>query len=111
MNVKIDSSTQDNNKTLVHVEGEIDAFTAPKLREQLIPLAEQEQPNITINLSKVSYMDSTGLGVFVGLLKVVRKNEGQLELVELSDRLERLFEITGLSDIIDISSKSEGGVL
>lgn len=55
-------------------------------------------------------MDSTGLGVFVGLLKSVRKNGGQLNLVELSDRLERLFSITGLSDIIDISSKSEGGV-
>ena len=48
--------------------------------------------------------------VFVGLLKNVRKNNGNLHLVELTDRLERLFSITGLSDIIDISSKSEGGL-
>jgi len=97
-------------QAIVSVAGEIDAYTAPKLREAIIPLAEEPNPNITINLKNVSYMDSTGLGVFVGLLKSVRKNGGQLNLVELSDRLERLFSITGLSDIIDISSKSEGGV-
>ncbi|APH06563.1 anti-sigma factor antagonist [Bacillus weihaiensis] len=110
MNLKIDISKEGSTQTLVAVAGEIDAYTAPKLREALLPLADEPNAVITVNLQNVSYMDSTGLGVFVGLLKNVRKNEGQLILVELSDRLERLFSITGLSDIIDISSKSEGGV-
>ncbi|MBM7606700.1 anti-sigma B factor antagonist [Metabacillus crassostreae] len=109
MNMKIDISKEDD-KTVVLVAGEIDAYTAPKLREALLPLAEEENPQVTVNLKNVSYMDSTGLGVFVGLLKNVRKNNGNLHLVELTDRLERLFSITGLSDIIDISSKSEGGL-
>lgn len=109
MNLNVDINNI-GDQTIVSVAGEIDAYTAPKLREAILPLAEDSNPNITINLKDVSYMDSTGLGVFVGLLKSVRKNNGQLNLVELSDRLERLFSITGLSDIIDISSKSEGGV-
>ncbi|MGM7724399.1 anti-sigma factor antagonist [Metabacillus sp. Hm71] len=109
MNIKIDVENLDDKK-MVSVAGEIDAFTAPKLREALMPHAEMPNPNLIVNLKQVSYMDSTGLGVFVGLLKVIRKNNGQLNLVELSDRLERLFSITGLDDIIDISSKSEGGV-
>ncbi|MBU7596031.1 anti-sigma factor antagonist [Metabacillus halosaccharovorans] len=109
MNIKVDINNLED-QTVVSVAGEIDAYTAPKLREAILPLAEEVNPNITINLKDVSYMDSTGLGVFVGLLKSVRKNNGQLNLVELSDRLERLFTITGLNDIIDISSKSEGGV-
>ncbi|UHA60808.1 anti-sigma factor antagonist [Metabacillus litoralis] len=109
MNLKVEINKL-GDQAIVSVAGEIDAYTAPKLREAIIPLAEESNPNITINLKNVSYMDSTGLGVFVGLLKSVRKNGGQLNLVELSDRLERLFSITGLSDIIDISSKSEGGV-
>ncbi|MFD2217017.1 anti-sigma factor antagonist [Metabacillus endolithicus] len=109
MNLKVEINKL-GEQAIVSVAGEIDAYTAPKLREAIIPLAEEPNPNITINLKNVSYMDSTGLGVFVGLLKSVRKNGGQLNLVELSDRLERLFSITGLSDIIDISSKSEGGV-
>ncbi|MFC0274442.1 anti-sigma factor antagonist [Metabacillus herbersteinensis] len=98
------------DQTVIYVAGEIDAYTAPKLREELIAFAEEANPRLTINLRNVDYMDSTGLGVFVGLLKVIRKNNGELKLVELSDRLERLFSITGLNDIIDISSKSEGGV-
>jgi anti-sigma B factor antagonist len=109
MNVKIDINEL-GNKIIVTVAGEIDAYTAPKLREALVPLTNKPNPNIIVNLKNVSYMDSTGLGVFVGLLKGVRKEGGQLKLVELTDRLERLFSITGLSDIIDISSKSEGGV-
>jgi anti-sigma B factor antagonist len=109
MNVKVDINEL-GDKIIVSVAGEIDAYTAPKLREALVPLTNKPNPNIIVNLKNVSYMDSTGLGVFVGLLKAVRKEGGQLKLVELTDRLERLFSITGLSDIIDISSKSEGGV-
>jgi anti-sigma B factor antagonist len=109
MNIKVDIDKSDD-KTVVLVAGEIDAYTAPKLREALLPLAEESNPDLIVNLKDVSYMDSTGLGVFVGLLKKIRKNDGHLNLVELSERLERLFSITGLNDIIDISSKSEGGV-
>jgi anti-sigma B factor antagonist len=109
MNIKVDIDKL-IDKTIVSVAGEIDAYTAPKLREALAPLTDESKPNIIVNLKNVSYMDSTGLGVFVGLLKSVRKEDGQLKLVELTERLERLFSITGLSDIIDISSKSEGGV-
>jgi anti-sigma B factor antagonist len=109
MNIKVDIDKL-IDKTIVSVAGEIDAYTAPKLREALTPLTDESKPNIIVNLKNVSYMDSTGLGVFVGLLKSVRKEDGQLKLVELTERLERLFSITGLSDIIDISSKSEGGV-
>ena len=50
-----------------------------------------------IDLSEVSYMDSTGLGVFVGVFKALRANEGNLILTGMSDRLKRLFDITGLS--------------
>ncbi|MGG1679213.1 anti-sigma factor antagonist [Neobacillus sp. NRS-1170] len=91
-------------KTFVALGGEIDAFTAPKLKEELLPLAGAENQFLIISLKDVSYIDSTGLGVFVGLFKQITKNNGKLKLVELSDRLERLFQITGLDNIIDIST-------
>lgn len=49
-------------------------------------------------------MDSTGLGVFVGAFKSLRQRQNELVLFGLSDRLFRLFEITGLSDIIEIKN-------
>ncbi|MFF2447216.1 anti-sigma factor antagonist [Neobacillus sp. NPDC058068] len=108
MNITINKHQQDEG-IVVLVGGEIDAFTAPKLREEILPLAEGENKSITINLKDVSYLDSTGLGVFVGLFKQLKQKDGELRLIELSDRLIRLFEITGLSNIMDISAHSEGG--
>jgi anti-sigma B factor antagonist len=100
---------QNNKEVLIHVVGEIDAFTAPKLREELLPLAEGKNKLIIVNLKDVTYLDSTGLGVFVGLFKQLKKNDGELKLIDLSDRLKRLFEITGLSNIMNISANSKVG--
>ncbi|PFO07998.1 anti-anti sigma factor [Bacillus sp. AFS076308] len=103
MNLSIDVH-QKNEEVSVMLAGEIDAFTAPNLREELLPLAEGENTTMTINLKDVSYLDSTGLGVFVGLFKKLKENGGELRLIELSDRLKRLFEITGLGNIMNISA-------
>lgn len=109
MNIKIEVNELDLLFE-VKVQGEIDVYTAPKLREIVSPLSEKEKANIVIDLSGVSYMDSTGLGVIVGVFKSIRSHDGELKLVGLSERLKRLFEITGLADIININSQIEGGV-
>ena len=109
MNISVDVKEADKTVEIT-VNGEIDAYTAPKLRETLFPLSEENGVQMIVDLTGVSYMDSTGLGVFVGVFKNVRANDGHFKIVGLSERLQRLFEITGLSDIIDISSQIEGGV-
>ena len=78
MKLKIEKQQQSDKEIFVTVAGEIDAYTAPKLREELVPLSEGNHKVITINLKDVSYMDSTGLGVLVGLFKQLDKNEGEL---------------------------------
>lgn len=103
MNFKLDKY-HNNENTYVQVAGEIDAYTAPKLKEELLPLAEEPNPSLIISLKDVSYIDSTGLGVFIALFKQITKNEGKLKLVDLSERLVRLFDITGLNNVITISS-------
>ncbi|ASV67245.1 anti-sigma factor antagonist [Cytobacillus sp. FSL W7-1323] len=107
MNINIDVN-HNQNITEVTVGGEIDVYTAPELKKELIPLSEKDNVEMIVDLSGVSYMDSTGLGVFVGLFKNVRAHDGQFKIIGLSSRLKRLFEITGLADIIDISTKMEG---
>ena len=109
MNISIDVK-ETESVLAVKVNGEIDAYTAPQLREKLFPFSEKEGVKMVVDLSEVNYMDSTGLGVFVGVFKNVRAHNGEFKIVGLSDRLQRLFEITGLADIIDINSQIEGGV-
>jgi len=86
----------------VFIEGEIDTFTAPKLRNKLESIEIIPNRLIELDLSKVVYMDSTGLGVIVACYKKVVRENGNLRLVGLSDRLKRLFTITGLSELMDI---------
>ncbi|PKR82532.1 anti-sigma factor antagonist [Heyndrickxia camelliae] len=99
---------QKENQVKIKISGEIDAYSAPKLKESLQPFENKKLIHLTVNLSEVTYMDSTGLGVFVGLFKMLRANEGNLKLTGLSPRLKRLFEITGLAEIMEINTEVEG---
>lgn len=101
MNMEIQIK-EDLNQTLVILEGEIDAYTAPKVKEKIVPMLEDFSGEIVFDLSNVNYMDSTGLGMFVGFFKTVKANNGIFRLEGLSDRLKRLFDITGLAGIMEI---------
>ncbi len=92
----------ENEQTTVFLTGEIDAFTVPKIKESVSPILHEFKGKIVFDLSEVSYMDSTGLGMFVGFFKLVKENEGEFVLTGLSPRLKRLFDITGLAGIMKV---------
>ncbi len=87
---------------VVTVEGEIDIYTAPRLRELLIDLVSKNNYQIVVNLEKVGFLDSTGLGVLVGGLKRVRPHDGSLDLVCTQERILKIFRITGLTKVFGI---------
>ena len=93
---------QENDRTVVEVGGEIDVYTAPKLRECISGLVDDGQRQIIVDLEQVEFMDSTGLGVLVGALKRVRTVEGNLDLVCTQERLLKIFRITGLAKVFVI---------
>ncbi len=93
---------QENDRTVIEVGGEIDVYTAPKLRERIIELVDEGQYNLVVDLEKVEFLDSTGLGVLVGGLKRVRGHDGSLQLVCTQERLLKIFRITGLSKVFAI---------
>ena len=84
------------------VKGEVDVYTAPRLRERLVDLVSQGKHRIVVDLEGVDFLDSTGLGVLVGGLKRVRSHEGDLTLVCTQARILKVFEITGLTKVFDI---------
>ena len=95
-------SFEEGGRTVVQVGGEIDVYTAPTLRERLAALHEQGRHELVIDLRAVRFMDSTGLGVLVGVLKRVRLAGGSLALVIDSERVLKVFRITALTQIFDI---------
>jgi anti-sigma B factor antagonist len=87
---------------IVDVEGEIDVYTAPRLRELLIELVNTGFYQLVVNMEKVEFLDSTGLGVLVGGLKRVRAHDGSLDLVCTQERILKIFRITGLTKVFGI---------
>jgi anti-sigma B factor antagonist len=87
---------------VIGVQGEIDMYTAPRLRELLIDLVSKGHYQLVVNLDKVGFVDSTGLGVLVGGLKRVRAHDGSLDLVCTQQRILKIFRITGLTEVFGI---------
>jgi anti-sigma B factor antagonist len=92
---------------VLEISGEIDVYTAPKLRERLIELVNSGQRNVVVDLGRVEFLDSTGLGVLVGAHRRLKARDGSLNLVCPHERLLKVFRITGLDTVFDIHSSVE----
>ena len=92
------------DSTVVHVGGEIDVYTAPVLREHLDEHIAAGRTHLVVDLGDVTFMASTGLGVLVGRLKLVRAANGSMRLVCSSERILSVFSITGLDKVFQIFS-------
>ncbi|MFM1655692.1 anti-sigma factor antagonist [Brevibacillus sp. B_LB10_24] len=107
MNITMQTKAIQNGTKLL-VAGEVDAHTAPQLFDQLVPLVQRTaNQSVVVDLAEVSYLDSTGLGVFVGALKLSQQTGCRLSIQNVTPRIERLFRITGLIDIIPVTPLEE----
>lgn len=96
-----------DGRVVIEVAGEIDVYTAPKLRDRLSDLVAEGAHELIIDMEGVEFLDSTGLGVLVGGLKKVRSHNGSLALVCTQERLLKIFQITGLSKVFAIHDSVE----
>ena len=95
---------------VIDVQGEIDMYTAPRLRELLINLVSKGSYQLVVNLDKVGFLDSTGLGVLVGGLRRVRAHDGSLDLVCTQQRILKIFRITGLTEVFGIYETADQAI-
>lgn len=96
--------------TVLAVRGEVDVYTAPRLREKLVELVTQGHHHVVVDLEGVDFLDSTGLGVLVGGLKRLRSHDGDLTLVCTQHRIRKVFEITGLNKVFTIHSSVDAAL-
>jgi anti-sigma B factor antagonist len=88
--------------TVLEVGGEVDVYTAPKLRERLVELVDGGARHVVVDLGRVDFLDSTGLGVLVGALKRLRAAGGTFGLVCSKEPLLKIFRITALDQVFPI---------
>lgn len=102
MELSVTTSHHDDDVSVVKVGGEVDVYTAAQLRSVLDAEVESGRIRLVLDLEEVTFLDSTGLGVLVGRLKAVRNQSGWLRIVCSSDRILRVFRITGLDKVFGI---------
>ena len=93
--------------SLISLVGEVDVYTAPMLKDALNSLVERGRYHIVVDLGKVIFLDSTGLGVLVGGLKKVKSNQGELGIICNQERILRVFRITGLTKVFPVYRSRE----
>jgi anti-sigma B factor antagonist len=98
--LNIDITSEENGGTLVYrLRGSLDVATSPSVRAALIAAASTHDRHIVVDLSKLEFLDSTGLGALIGAHKRAAEEEGVLRLVVGDGAISRLLHITGLMKI------------
>ena len=97
----------DDTTHVVSLSGEIDALTAPRLGSRLFELADEGKRAVVVDLSEVTFMDSTGIGVLLNALSRFTTQNGKLVLVCPTERVMRPFEVTGLVGHLTIFDSRE----
>ncbi len=103
MSININSNLDSTNRFWdINLDGELDVSTADKLKEYLHKLADQQVLDMKINLSNLDYIDSTGLGVMIGVLKKLRSEEKEIYIINPKNNVKKIFTITGLDKIFKV---------
>jgi len=93
---------RDGDVTHVSLSGEVDLHRAGELREALLEVLSSKPAVTVIDMKNVDFMDSSGLATLIEALQLSRRNNGQLKLVAMQQRVRNIFEISRLESIFQI---------
>ena len=101
MSVNIKSHL-DSNFWNINMNGELDVAGADKVKEHLNGLKKKKPIDIKIDCTDLEYIDSTGLGVLIGVLKRLKVNEKDIYILNPRKNVKKIFDITGLDKIFKV---------
>ncbi len=96
--------------TIVTIEGRFDAMTAPEIKSELYKLIDSGAVKMVINLEKMDFIDSAGLGVLVGCLRRTAAEGGDLRLAAVPPFCRSIFELTRLTRVFDVTESEAQAV-
>ena len=87
---------------LVSISGEVDIYTCQDLKDKLYQFVDQYGKDLVLDCVGLNYIDSTGLGIFVAVLKKVKQSQKQITIENLKESIKKLFVITNLDSLFNI---------
>jgi len=101
VNLEINKKINGKNAFLT-IHGEVDMYSSPLLRKEVMKIANQKIENILIDLQDVNYMDSSGVATLIEGLQLCKKYGGTILLAGMQDNVREVFELTRLDKIFKI---------
>ncbi|MBF4510237.1 MAG: STAS domain-containing protein [Aeromicrobium sp.] len=98
---------QSGTTCTVMLNGEVDVYTSPRLKQELGDLIDAGCVDLVVGLDGLSFIDSSGLGVLVSALRRAKEHGGTLRLVCTSEAILKIFRITGLDKVFPLFSEVE----
>lgn len=95
---------------VLRLAGEVDVATAPRLRDRLVQLINEGPPQVVVDLSGITFIDSMGLGALISGLKRARALDGDLRLVGATDHVAKVLAITRLDQAFMVSDTVEAAL-
>ncbi len=109
MNIRV-TKEKVEDIVVIDVEGEIDVYTSTYFKKELLKVLDEGNYNIIISLDKVRYIDSTGLGILIGMLKRVKEHNGHMTVVCSNPQIRKVFTITGLIKILGMHDNLQSAI-
>lgn len=105
--MRIQNKPLGDEVALFVLDGELDAYTGPELREELAAAAEAGKKWLLLDMSAVQYIDSVGLGILVGATKRVTEKRGDVAVIGPRPNVLRVFEVSGTRELLNVVESLE----
>jgi anti-sigma B factor antagonist len=90
------------SKNVLPLEGEIDLHVSPRISEQLAEIIRPKPPVVVVDLSRVTYIDSSGLAVLIDAMQNVEEYGGHFALAGLQESVRSIFETARLDQVFAV---------
>jgi len=99
-----------DNIAIIRIEGELDLYNAPKLKKAIEDEVKAGRVDVIINLGKVPYIDSSGIGTFIAGLAKTRKSNGTLKMCNVEGSVKKVFELTHLTGYFQVFDNEDKAI-
>lgn len=98
---------EDEEQVILYLNGELDLSAIPQLQGVLMPMLHRTDKALVLNLNELTYIDSTGIGVIVSILKARDQLKAPFYIREVPSSIQRLFDLTGISRYMTEGTEAE----
>lgn len=100
----------ENNTIVLELDGEIDIYSSTEVKDTIINQIDFGAKNIIVDLENVNYIDSSGIGAFISALAVIKKINGKMVIIKVTEAVRKVFELTKLTNFFKIYKDEESAI-